>query len=412
MKPRTIALSVAEQAMNSLATLAMTAAVIRVSDAEGFGQFAFVFTLVMIAASLQYGLVGIPLLVEVSPLEAEARDSALRSLLDFDFHYRLIASAIVAAATLSISRDPVLVAAAGVFALTYLWRESTRNALFAMGQSARATEQAAASFVVLIGALVATLTAFHWPPLAAFASSALACAVGIALCARHLVSQPVGLTRAYRSYRARFPRTGWILANQAAIEGQMRAHVVATQALRGSEQVGILEAARVLFAPLILISGACQRVMQPHLAVLIARGDISAARRMTLLCVGAIAAVAAIYCGAILLAFEPIEARLFGDRYGDLTIYAAAWATMTTLLLLNWTITGFLHAMRAFRRVAAVTTTAAISTVSLLPVMALQVPLITALAIPIAVQSIVFLILLALLAVTTRGEEATGKDMP
>ncbi|MFA5951912.1 MAG: hypothetical protein WC807_16680 [Hyphomicrobium sp.] len=408
MKHRSILLSFAEQGFASLATLAMTVSVIARSSPEEFGQFSFAFTLVLIAASLQYGLVGTSVLVEVRPLDAAGRSQALQTLFAFDFYYRCAAATVIAAALLVVSHDVILSSAAGIFALTYLWRETTRNALFATDEAARATALGTLSFALLMALLAATLPSLRSAALAVFISSALANAAGLGFAAKHFITWPGCPLAAVRTYRNRFPMTGWILANSAANEAQTRAHVLALQLFRGADQLGIIEAARVLFAPLLLISAAWQRVAQPQLASLVADGKHDAARRLTLVGVAIVGGIALLYSAIVYIVYDYLAPRLFGNRFGDVSSYAAAWAICSTLILANWTLISFMNAIRAFRRVAVVVAVAAASTLLLLLLLAFDVPLILALVIPILVQAAVFVTLFASLWVAAPVENARG----
>lgn len=412
MMRRSLILSFVEQGLASLAMLALTAGVIATSTPDVFGQFAFAVTLVMIAASLQYGLVGVPILVDVSPLAPERQAAALRTLYAFDIYYRLAAALMVGAAALAASHDVAVAAAASSFALTYLWRETTRNTLFATGCAGRAAAMAAVGLALLLALLgVAFEAADRLTPAAPLAAAALAQGAVLVLFSRYRIDGPGTPAAAYRAYRTRFASTGWTLANSAANEIQTRSHVVAVQLFRGADQVGLIEAARVLFAPLLLVSGAWQRVVQPRLAVLVSAGNVASARWLTLSGVTAVCALSLIYCGLLALAFDAISERLFGDRFGDVTGYAVAWAIYATLLVANWTLVSFMKAMRAFRQVATIAATAALATALLLVLLAFDVPLIVALAVPVAVQGAVFLVLLIALWTVEPGTHAADASV-
>jgi O-antigen/teichoic acid export membrane protein len=410
MNRRAIFLSLVEQGLTSLGMLAMTAAVIAASAPDVFGQFALIITLVMIAASLQFGFVGTSMLVEVRPLDEAGRVVALDALSGFDFYYRLLAALIVGGVAFEVSHDAALACAASVFALVYLWREFTRYTLFAIEEVGRATALGAVAFSLLMLALAASLSAMDSASVAALLSSAAANAVAVGAVAGSHHRRPRHPVAAIRAYRARFPRTGWTVLNSVANEIQTRTHVVAVQIFRGVDQLGIVEATRVLFAPLILIASAWQRLMQPRLAALVAEGRIGTARSLTLAGVGAVVAVSVLYSGAVFLAFDVIASRLFGDRYGDLSAYAAAWAAYATLLVVNWTLISFMNALQAFSQVAKMTMVAAAATALLLLLLAFDVPLLTALVVPILVQGAVCVALLVSLArADLRGGREAGE---
>lgn len=394
MRAKSVLLSFIEQASNSLGTLAITLTMVSTSNATVFGQFSFIFTLVLIAASLQYGLIGTPMLVEVSSLDGHDRADAVDTLFALDCYFRCVAAIFVAIATLAVLWEPGLAALAGAFALLYLWRESVRNALFATAQPWRATVLGIASLLLLLALLFALFATMPATPATALIAASLAIGLVLPVACFDFMKWPGRPMAAYRRYRDRFPLTGWSTVNSAANEAQTRAYVIVVQLLRGSDQLGIIEAGRVLFAPLFLISTAWRRAMQPFLGRAVSGGDIQAARLMTLAGVATVTAIAAVYYGLLYFAYDLLSSKLFGNRFGDITHYVLGWAVYTVLLLANWTLASFLNAMRAYRLNAVITCSGAVATLALLGVLAFAVPLGMVLVILNIVQLGVFFVLL------------------
>jgi O-antigen/teichoic acid export membrane protein len=395
MKTQSVVLSFLEQGFASLGTLAMSLSLIAAATPAVFGQFAFIMTLVLIAASLRYGLIGVPILVEVRPLEVEARTAALDSLLALDLYYRIATSLIVALAATQVTSDPKVIAAAAAFAFIYLWRESARNTMFALDRAVEAALIGATALVLLI-ALLALLLRLEPTPFAPLAAFAAANAVVMAYRAGGALRWPAPPLEAVRRYRQRFPSTGWSLLNSAANEFQTRYHVFAVEHFRGVDQLGILEAARTLYAPLFLAAGAWQRVALPQISCHMAAGEMKRARRLTLAGLALLVAVAALYSGIVYLAYDLISTRLFSGRYGDLAPYVIGWAVYSVLILANWALVGYLNSARAYRQVAMLTVGAALATVILMLGLAFDVPLGFALAAIVGVQAAVLACLLTL----------------
>lgn len=391
---RDVLFSFLDQGFNSLHSLVLAGALIATAEPATYGLFAFILTVVLVSASLQYGAIGIPLLVHLRRMDEGQRAAGMETLRAADFWLRLAAAAATAIGALVVTGDWSVAAAAAAFCMLYLSRETTRNGLYTSGRAGAAALLAALALGLFLPLYAAALALLP-PLLAPFLASAAATAAALAVLGHVRPRLPASPGKAWRGYHAGFAGTGWTLASSAANEVQTRLHVFVVQFARGADQVGMLEAGRILIAPLFLVVSAWQRVGQPLVTSLVEAGDIGAARRTTLAGVALVSTTAAIWCGMVWLGWDLAERHLFA-AYSGMGPYVAGWAGYAVLLLANWSLVVFLNAIGRFRTVAWVTFCAAATTAVLLLVMLLDVPLIAALAVLALVQAAVLCLFVAL----------------
>jgi hypothetical protein len=395
--------SLIDQGLVSLQSLLISVVLIKLTGPALFGQFVYIFTLVMIAASLQNGLVGIPALVHVASCAGDARRSALSTLLAIDRRYRLAAALVTGLASLAVTTDPVLVAAACCFCFGHLSRETARNVLFATGAGRRAPLIGILAFAVFLPLFAAFVWA-GFPLMAPFAASAIGIAVALALVEATEVranESALPLPALVRAYRDTFPGLAWRLVQSGSNEVQTRSHVFVVTLVRGVDQAGLLEAGRILWAPLVVLYQTWQKVAQPRLASLVSSGDTGGAIRLVFLSIAALACIAALYAAILFALWEPLSRAIFSS-FADVLPFALGWLAYTLALLSNWMLIALLNAQLRFRTIAIAGMLCATATITLLLTLAaLPVPLVGAVGIMAAVQTVLF-VAIAVIALRSR----------
>ena len=379
-----VVLSFVDQGLHSLGSLVLSAFLIAGTDPATFGRFAFVTTCALVAASLHYGAIGVPLLVHVRQAHAADRMQQLAILRSVDLRFRAAAALVVGLAAFWASGSIATALAGAAFVVAWLARETRRNLFYLEGDSRSAARFGATSFVLLL-LVYAILFYLERSELAALMAAALSTVLALAAFPARHERNDADTTGLLQRYHQTFPGAGWSLLNSATNEAQTRAHVLVIQLLRGADQVGLIEAGRILWAPLQLMGSAWQRVAQPRIAGLVEAGDLATARWLTLAGIGLMVAATA-FCGGAIAALWPLIERHLFAKFSDIGPLVAGWGFVSLLVLSNWSLVVFLNATRRFRLIAMVGIAAATATTGLLATLAFDVDLVIALVAMAVVQ--------------------------
>ncbi|TWG49333.1 lipopolysaccharide biosynthesis protein [Aminobacter sp. J44] len=379
-----VVLSFVDQGLHSLGSLVLSAFLIAGTDPATFGRFAFVTTCALVAASLHYGAIGVPLLVHVRQAHAADRMQQLAILRSVDLRFRAAAALVVGLAAFWASGSIATALAGAAFVVAWLARETRRNLFYLEGDSRSAARFGATSFVLLL-LVYAILFYLERSELAALMAAALSTVLALAAFPARHERNDAAITGLLQRYRQTFPGAGWSLLNSATNEAQTRAHVLVIQLVRGADQVGLIEAGRILWAPLQLMGSAWQRVAQPRIAGLVEAGDLATARWLTLAGIGLMVAATA-FCGGAIAALWPLIERHLFAKFSDIGPLVAGWGFVSLLVLSNWSLVVFLNATRRFRLIAMVGIAAATATTGLLAALAFDVDLVIALVAMAVVQ--------------------------
>lgn len=394
-----VALSFLDQGLHSLASLILSAVLIVGTDPATFGRFALISGCTLIAASLHYGAIGIPLLVHVRQTADAQRLEKIAILHAVDLRFRLASALIIAAVGFWASGDVVTAAAGAAFAAAWLARETRRNLFYLEADVVSAARLGAASFVLLLISY-SVLFYISRTETAALLASALSTSIALWMF-RGQSAEPAPRGNILGLYRSAFPGAGWSVINSATNEAQTRLHVLTIPLFRSVDQLGLVEAGRILWAPLQLLGSAWQRIAQPRIAGLVQAGEVEEAKWLTGAGIGLMVAATSIWAGAICLFWPLIENRFY-SQFPHIGLLVAGWGAVSLLILSNWSLVVFLNAHHRFRTVAMIGMAAAASTAFLLAVLAFGFDISAALVVMATVQ---IGVLISFLIVGLRGSE-------
>jgi len=121
----------------------------------------------------------------------------------------------------------------------------------------------------------------------------------------------------------------WALLGVTATEFQQRGYVFVVALTFGTASVALLQAAALVFRPLQLLTHAWSKLARVVLAGLFANSRYASARTFTLKSLGAIAAVYALFLGALALAWPLLKAQMFEGAFANVETIIVLWCIAT-----------------------------------------------------------------------------------
>ena len=356
--------SVADQAVVSAFNFALNLYLIRMALPEEFGVFAIVSAVALFTAMAQNALINTPLAVHLPiALGAEGKTRLRRT---FTAANALLSLALLAGSgsvlALWLGHDqPLLAASACFFLVSQFLREYYRSLLAVEGRLAALFSTDLACVVLATGSLTALHvqgTANNTIVPAAFLCLGLAGVTSIAPAA--LASARMGdwhdLAADMRQvFREQAHEIRWSLLGVITTEVQNRGYVYIAAAVFGPAVVAQLQAGRLLFGPLNLLTSAWSRVARPQLAVLLGRHDTAGFDNTLKRAMQAFAVFNLLFLAALWMAWPTLSALVFKDKYANLGPLVTAWGIANLLFQCRSCLGIGVQAMRRFRELTTAT---------------------------------------------------------
>jgi len=374
---RHLVLSVADQAIVSAFNFALNLFLVRVAAPEEFGVFALVSAASLFAAMVQNAVVNTPLSVHL-PIAADAAGKA-RLLRVFSAANLLLTICLLLVGSVALgiwlgSGQMLTAFSACAYLVTQFVREYYRALLTVDGKLARLLRADAACVVLSITALggLQWLGDHRWPIVSTvFLVVGAAGALTIAPAAlgsgkrSPLRGLAADMARVFAEQRHEIR---WSLLGVITTEVQNRGYLYIAAAVFGPATVAQLQAGRILFGPLNLLTNAWARVARPQFAALIGRGDGAGFHHTLTRAFWAFAAFNVAFLGALWFAWPLLSPLVFADKYADLGALVAAWGAANLVSQSRACLGIGAQAMRRFRELSMATIAGAAASVVLVGV--------------------------------------------
>ena len=368
---RHLTLSIADQGIVSTFNFALNLYLVRVAAPDDFGLFAIVNAASLFAAMVQNAIVNTPLSVHLPA----AHDPGEKGLLLRAFsavNFALAACVLlIGAAILSWRLGAAALPVAGCacfYLCSQFVREFHRAQLAVEGRLAALLLSDAAS-AALSAAALAVLHRLDWPLLSADPQWRIAPSVFLVVGLAGALTAAPWIAASFKvpSYRRLPGETAqvlkgqlheirWSLLGVVTTEIQNRGYLYIAAAVFGPATVALLQAGRILYGPLNLLSAAWARVARPQFAALIARDDASGFRRALARAFRAFTAFNLLFLGALWLAWPLLSPLVFAGKYGDdIAVIVALWGAANLVSQARACLGIGAQALRRFRELSMAT---------------------------------------------------------
>jgi len=345
---RPLVLSLIDQALTSGWSFVVMSALVAFTDPTTVGHFALYASALLIAVGLHSALITTPMNVMLPGRDQATRAGLAVALARADTIGRLVAAGLAALVAGLLDGWTVAPLAAALVAAT-LWRETERARAIGIERMDRCLAIDAVAIgvtlVVVAGALLVVA-----PVPAILSGMAIGSAAG-ALAAQRWAER---VEAPSAGYGAIWGDARYGLIGALATEAQDRGYVFLVGLLRGEAAVGVLQAGRILSAPLSLTGTAWGRVARPRMTRMIAAGDRAGARRELVRGLVGLTLLAGAVFLALALFWPWIEARVLRGQYEGIGMIAAVWAGHTLAVVLSTAISFHMQAEERFEELARV----------------------------------------------------------
>ncbi len=392
---RPLVLSLIDQALTSGWSFGVMAALVAFTDPVTVGHFALYAAALLIVVGLHGALITTPMNVMLPGRDQATQAGLAVALARADTIGRLVAAGLGALLAGLLDGWTIAPLAAALVAAT-LWRETERARAIGTERMDRclAIDAVAIGVTVMVAAGALMIVA---PVPAILSGMAVGSATG-ALFAQRWV-EPVKAPSA--GYGMIWADARYGLVGALATETQDRGYVFLVGLLRGEAAVGVLQAGRILSAPLSLAGTAWGRVARPRMTRMIAAGDPAGARRELVRGLIGLTVLAGAVFLALALLWPWIEALVLRGRYEGIAMIAAVWAGHALAVVLTTAMSFHLQAQERFQELAHVSMVSSVVALVLVLPLGLGLPILVA-ACGMLVGELVGLVWLAMLVFTPR----------
>jgi O-antigen/teichoic acid export membrane protein len=369
-----VAISIVDQGLVSAFNFALNLVLIKAWSPQEYGKFGIILSVGLLLVGVQNAMVNTPASVMLPTATSGLRKKQLRTL------FSVVNMLICLAAFLSgflfalfpqLDLDAAAVTAIGYYLATTLFREYLRNRAIVVGRL-KSVLIDDGFFAIMAAAELFYAYRYLEPP----AFSLAACLNALAL-ANLMVMLPsfIGEIRSilqspWQTCKELYPgvwkEASWSLIGVATTEAQNRGYVFVVGAIFGTAAVGSIQAGRVFFGPLNLVTSAWSRVARPHLSVLAEERHSGKFFRLLGLSVLSFIALNIAFSSALWFAWPFLNRHFFGDKYSGVVLTVMLWALATLLFQIRSVCGVGVQACRKFKQLALTTILGAVASMGAL----------------------------------------------
>lgn len=361
---RRLFLSVADQAIVSVFNFGLNLFLIRMATPQEFGIFAIISAASLFSTMVQNAIVNTPLSVHL-PIASDG-DRKARLLRVFTATNALLAMLIIAVGGLSLaiwlgSGQSMTALSACLYLASQFVREYYRALMAVEGRLASLLRIDLACIVLAVSALAALFALGESQrPILSSVFLIVGLAGTISIVPACIASARLGPLRALiadmrQVFRDQWREIRWSLLGVITTEIQNRGYIYIAAAVFGPAAVAQLQAGRILFGPLNLISGAWARVARPQLAGLIGHADAAGFDTVLGRAMRGFAAFNLLFLASLWMAWPLLSPLVFHGKYPDLEYLVAAWGIANIAFQCRSCLGIGVQAMRRFRELTMAT---------------------------------------------------------
>lgn len=354
---RKLFLSIADQAVVSAFNFALNVYLIKCWTPEDFGVFTIVSAASLFAAMLQNALINTPLAIHL-PVARDAREGALLcrtfAAANLLLGLLVLASSLAGFSFFLGAAQLPLILCACLYIGSQLLREYFRGLLAVRGRLGELL-LADAIFIVLAAT---SLVALHLHGIAEGKAIYLVLlvlgAAGILGMIRQMALEEWPALRSLPDemrmvFKRQIHEIRWSLLGAVTTDVLNRGYVYVAAAAFGPATVAQLQAARIFFGPLGLVTLAWSRVARPQLAALIGCGDTLRFNAVLSRALWAFAAFNVLLLLGLWTVWPYLSATLFGSKYQGLGVLVAGWGVANLVIQMRSCLGIGVQAVRRFR---------------------------------------------------------------
>ncbi len=355
--------AIADQAMISAFNFGLNITLIKLWTPEDFGVFTIVSAVSLFAVMIQNAVINTPLAVHLPIALNETEKALLRRT--FSTANLLLTLLVLVfslgglALCLGLAQES-LILSASLYIVSQFVREYYRGLLAVEGQLV-ALLLADTAYVALASAALIVLhedDAVRWQSLSTFLL--ILSIAGMLSMFWHLLTEDRPALKDFPGemdavFRPQIHEIRWSLLGAITTDILNRGYVYVAAVFFGPATVAQLQAGRILFGPLGLLTVAWSRIARPQLARLSGLGDTLRFNALLRMALCSFVLFNILFLAILWAAWPYLSATLFGDKYQGLGFLVAGWGVANVVIQVRSCLGVGAQALRQFRKLTLAT---------------------------------------------------------